>query len=129
MGIRHDGKKEIIDFKLARSESADEWEAFLISLTRRGLTGTRTEVISVDGGSGLISAVRSVYPLVSLQRFWAHKMRNILDKVRKADRNEAKKGLARIYGAKNLKRGAFCRKAVGRCMGKHLPCRCEVLEG
>lgn len=103
LGIRHDGKKEIIDFKLARSESADEWEAFLISLTRRGLTGKGTEVISVDGGSGLISAVRSVYPLISLQRCRAHKMRNILDKVRKPDRNEAKKGLAKIYGAKNLR--------------------------
>ena len=111
LGIRHDGKKEIIDFKLARSESANEWEAFLISLTRRGLTGKGTEVISVDGGSGLISAARSVYPLISLQRCWAHKMRNILDKVRKADRNEAKKGLAKIYGAKNLREA---RSAVKR---------------
>ena len=41
LGIRHDGRKEIVDFKLARSESADEWESFLISLTRRGLAGYR----------------------------------------------------------------------------------------
>ena len=103
LGIRHDGKKEIIDFKLARSESADEWESFLIALTRRGLTGKGTEVISVDGGSGLISAVRSVYPLIPLKRCWAHKMRNILDKVRKADTEEVKKGLVKVYGAKNLR--------------------------
>lgn len=103
LGIRHDGKKEIIDFKLARSESADEWESFLINLTRRGLVGKGTEVISVDGGAGLISAVRSVYPLIPLQRCWAHKMRNILDKVRKADTKEVKQGLVKVYGAKNLK--------------------------
>jgi len=103
LGIRHDGKKEIIDFRLARSESTDEWESFLISLTRRGLNGKETEVISVDGGAGLISAVRSVYPLVPLQRCWAHKMRNILNKVRKADTQEVKKGLVKVYGAKNLR--------------------------
>lgn len=103
LGIRRDGKKEIIDFKLARSESANEWESFLVNLTRRGLMGKGTEVVSVDGGQGLISAVRSVYPLIPLQRCWAHKMRNILDKVRKADREEAKKGLVKVYGAKNIR--------------------------
>jgi transposase-like protein len=103
LGIGHDGKKEIIDFKLASSESTDEWESFLIDLTRRGLGGKGTEVISVDGGQGLISAVRSVYPLIPLQRCWAHKMRNILDKVRKADTKEVKKGLVKVYGAKNLR--------------------------
>jgi transposase-like protein len=110
-GIRHDGKKEIIDFRLARSESTAEWESFLIDLTRRGLTGKETDVISVDGGQGLISAVRSVYPLIPLQRCWAHKMRNIMDKVKKADRREAKKGLAKVYGARNLREA---RSAVKR---------------
>ena len=103
LGIRHDGKKEIIDFRLARSESTDEWESFLINLTRRGLTGKETRVISVDGGQGLISAVRSVYPLIPMQRCWAHKMRNILNKVRKADIKEVKKGLVKVYGAKNFR--------------------------
>jgi transposase-like protein len=103
LGIRHDGKKEIIDFRLARSESADEWESFLTRLTARGLSGRETEVVCVDGGPGLISAVRSVYPLIPLQRCWAHKMRNILDKVRKADTEEVKRGLVRVYGAKNLR--------------------------
>ena len=103
LGIRHDGKKEIIDFRLARSESTDEWESFLINLTRRGLTGKETRVISVDGGAGLISAVRSVYPLIPMQRCWAHKMRNILNKVRKSDIKEVKKGLIKVYGAKNLR--------------------------
>ena len=37
LGLRHDGKKEIIDFRLAASESAAEWENFLADLYRRGL--------------------------------------------------------------------------------------------
>jgi putative transposase len=39
LGLRPDGKKEIIDFRLAASESAAEWERFLTDLFRRGLTG------------------------------------------------------------------------------------------
>ncbi len=38
-GIRHDGRKEIIDFRLAASESAAERERFLDRPYHRGLTG------------------------------------------------------------------------------------------
>ena len=37
LGLRHDGKNEIIDFRLAGSESTAEWERFLGDLIRRGL--------------------------------------------------------------------------------------------
>ena len=36
LGLRPDGKKEVIDFRLAASESAAEWERFLGDLIRRG---------------------------------------------------------------------------------------------
>jgi transposase-like protein len=39
LGLRHDGKKEIIDFRLAAGESAAEWEKFLADLYRCGLGG------------------------------------------------------------------------------------------
>jgi transposase-like protein len=38
LDIRKDGKKEIIDFKLAPGESEKAWEAFLTDLYKRGLT-------------------------------------------------------------------------------------------
>ena len=62
LGIRHDGKKEIIDFRLAASESAAEWERFLTDLWRRGLIGDGLEVICADGGQGLIAARRRSTP-------------------------------------------------------------------
>jgi len=49
LGIRHDGKKEIIDFQLAGSESAAEWERFLTALHRRGLTGA-SSLREIAGG-------------------------------------------------------------------------------
>ena len=100
LGIRHDGKKEVIDFRLARSESGPEWNVFLTDLTNRGLTGF--EVICADGGQGLISILPEVYPNIPLQRCWAHKMRNILDKVPKKKQHAVKTGLRKIYGAKTL---------------------------
>lgn len=114
-GIRHDGKKEVIDFRLASSESAAEWESFLVNLCERGLTGEHTEIISVDGGKGLISAVRSVYPLIPLQRCWAHKMRNIMDKIRRADQQKVKRGLVKIYTAMNYQKArSFARQWADR---------------
>jgi putative transposase len=102
LGIRHDGKKEVIDFRLAASESGPEWDAFLADLTRRGLTGAGLEVISVDGGKGLLSVLPDHYPSIPVQRCWAHKMRNILDRVRMRDREAVKKGLRTIYTAASL---------------------------
>jgi putative transposase len=100
LGIRHDGKKEVIDFHLARSESGPEWRTFLTDLVNRGLTAP--EVICADGGQGLISILPEVYPNIPLQRCWAHKMRNILDKVPKKKQTVVKTGLKKIYGAKTL---------------------------
>jgi len=101
LGLRPDGKKEIIDFRLAKSESAAEWEVFLNALIRRGLTGARLEMVCVDGGQGLLAALPTALPGVPVQRCWAHKIRNVLDKVRAADRDAVKRGLHAIMNATN----------------------------
>lgn len=99
LGIRPDGRKEVIDFRLAPAESAAAWEAFLGDLIRRGLVGARLEMICVDGGAGLLAALPTAFPDVPVQRCWAHKIRNILDKVKKADHARVKRGLHRIMHA------------------------------
>lgn len=102
LGIRPDGKKEIIDFRLAPGESALAWEAFLNDLYRRGLKGEGVELIITDGGSGLLAALPLVYSQVPLQRCWAHKIRNILDKVKKTDQPRVKRSLHRVMNAEQL---------------------------
>jgi putative transposase len=91
LGLRPDGKKEVIDFRLAKSESAAEWERFLTDLYRRGLTGEGIEMVCVDGGSGLIAALPTAFPDIPIQRCWAHKIRNVLNKVRRADQPKVKR--------------------------------------
>ena len=49
LGLRKDGKKEVIDYRLAKSESEAEWEKFLRDLYKRGLTGEGVEIAIMDG--------------------------------------------------------------------------------
>jgi len=102
MGITPQGKKEIIDFQLATSESQAAWEGFLRGLYQRGLTGEAVEIVGSDGGGGLRAALEIVYPGIPVQRCWAHKTRNITDKVRAADRDHVKRHVQRIYNAPDL---------------------------
>ena len=51
LGLRPDGKKEVIDFRLARGESAAEWERFLDDLYKRGLTGEGPEPPAPGGAA------------------------------------------------------------------------------
>ena len=53
------------------------------------------------GGRGLIAALPTVYPGIPLQRCWAHKVRNVLGKVRKADHGAVKAALHAIMNAPN----------------------------
>ena len=101
LGLRPDGKKEIIDFRLANSESATAWEGFLTDLYRRGLTGKGLDMICVDGGAGLLAALPTVFSGIPVQRCWAHKIRNVLDKVRKVDQPKVKRALHAVMNAPN----------------------------
>lgn len=103
LGITKEGKKEIIDFKLAAGESQGAWESFLNGLYRRGLSGEGVELIVVDGGTGLLAGLDLVYGSIPVQRCWAHKARNVLNRVRKSDHEEVKKDLHRISHATGIK--------------------------
>jgi transposase-like protein len=100
-GITVEGRHEMIDFYPAASESGACWEAFLRDLYKRGLQGSPCELIATDGGTGLHQALQIVYPKTLLQRCWAHKTRNVLDKVKRKDQAAVKRALNRISHAAN----------------------------
>jgi transposase-like protein len=108
-GVRPDGVREVIDFRQARSEGRDAWEAFLADLYRRGLTGRDLKLITVDGGKGLLAAVEAVYPHVPLQRCWVHKLRNLTQRLPVKYREACLAEARRIYLA-----GSY-RAALKRC--------------
>lgn len=100
-GIPWEGPAEMIDFRQAHGESQNAWEGFLRDLYKRGILGEKTDLMITDGGKGLHAALEIAYPHVPLQRCWAHKTRNILDKVKAADEKQVKRMIARIWGAEN----------------------------
>lgn len=98
-GIRIDGKRELIDFLVTKHESEKNWEGFLNNLSRRGLTGEALGLVATDGNPGLENAVDTVYPHAKRQRCWAHKLRNVSDKLRKRDQEQCIKEARAIYSA------------------------------
>ena len=103
LGIKPDGSKEIIDFRQVAGESGTAWEGFLNHLYQRGLKGDALKLLIVDGGKGLLAALDLVYGQVPLQRCWAHKTRNVLNHVKRADHGKVKSSLHRISHARNLR--------------------------
>lgn len=100
-GITIFGERKLIGFIQAQGESANSWEAFLNDLYRRGLEGKNLKLITIDGSRGLRAALRLVYPLVPVQRCWAHKGRNVSNYLPRKHQKECAGGLVTIYDAKN----------------------------
>jgi putative transposase len=98
-GIHADGTKALLSFRLADVEDTVSWRGFLVDLKRRGLNGKTLTLITVDGNPALLTARREVYPLRRLQRCIAHKPRNVVVTLKRAQR-EACMGEAKlIFGA------------------------------
>jgi putative transposase len=81
-GVRQDGLRELIDFHLAaHGESQTAWELFLTRLKNRGLEGRALRLAVVDGNQGLWNALDLVWLGLPRQRCWAHKLRNLANKL------------------------------------------------
>ncbi len=63
-GVTPRGRRELINYRLVRTESQDTWEAFLTTLACRGFTGQTLQLITTDGHRGLHAACALVYPHV-----------------------------------------------------------------
>jgi len=107
-GITWEGKKEIVSFRQATSESEAQWEAFLHDLYHRGLEGKELRLIVTDGCAGLHRALETVYPYVPKQRCWVHKLRNVTNKVRKRDLERCMAEVRLIYLAENKREAVEC---------------------
>lgn len=80
IGITEDGKKEFLGFMLGGRESTASWESLLLLLLQRGLSVDHLKMVTVDGNAGLLSALASLLPGVTIQRCIVHKIRNIVGK-------------------------------------------------
>jgi putative transposase len=76
LGVRHDGQKVLLAIKQMGGESTEAWRTVLDDLVKRDLR--RPELLIIDGGAGLESAIAAVWDDVPVQRCTVHKHRNLL---------------------------------------------------
>ena len=127
-GVRRDGTRQLLAFLRTQGESQADWEALLQDLYRRGLQGKHLGLIVTDGCPGLAAAIQTVYPRARHQRCWVHKMRNILEKVRKSDYDESKRGAQAIYLAQSRQQAIAAFRAFQARWHKHYPSMVRRLE-
>jgi transposase-like protein len=83
LGMREDGTKEMLSFRLADQEDTDSWRPFLVDLKSRGLRGEALKLITTDGNPALLKALKDIYPFLKVQRCIVHKLRNVTGKLRR----------------------------------------------
>jgi transposase-like protein len=92
MGVWPDTDRcEILLWHLGRSEDTEEWVTFLSILEEQGIRGENgLRLIIHDGGSGLCSALRTVYFGAEEQRCLFHKLRNLYTAIQVPEKLSAK---------------------------------------
>ena len=82
IGVRADGKKELVALADGFRESVESWADLLRSCRRRGMVDPMLAV--GDGALGFWKAVRDVFPATREQRCWFHKTANVLSSLPKS---------------------------------------------
>jgi transposase-like protein len=101
IGVRPDGRKELIAIEDGYRESTESWAGLLRNLKRRGM---RAPILAVgDGALGFWKALRDVWPETREQRCWVHRIANVLDKLPKRLHRQAKAALHEIMRAETRK--------------------------
>jgi len=99
IGVRPDGRKELIALADGHRESTESWADLLRSCRRRGM---RAPVLAAgDGALGFWVALRDVFPDTKEQRCWFHKIANVLNCLPKSAQPGAKAALAEIWQAED----------------------------
>ncbi|MEX5638062.1 IS256 family transposase [Parafrankia sp. FMc2] len=99
IGVRADGRKELIALADGYRESTGSWADLLRDCARRGMSAP---VLAVgDGALGFWAALRDVFPATAEQRCWIHKTANVLAALPKSAHPGAKKHLAEIHNAED----------------------------
>src|SRR5204862_559559 len=120
IGVRADGRKELVALTDGYRESAESWADLLRDCARRGM---RAPVLAMgDGALGFWGALREVFPSTREQRCWFHKIANVLGALPKSAHPGAKKALAEIWNAEDRRHAldavASFKAAYGAKFGK-----------
>ncbi len=119
IGVRADGRKELIALTDGYRESTESWADLLRDCKRCGMNAP---VLAVgDGALGFWGALREVFPQAREQRCWFHKIANVLGALPKSAHPGAKKALAEIWNAEDKDHARVAVKEFRAAYGAKYP--------
>ena len=119
LGVRADGRKELVAITDGYRESCESWADLLRDCKRRGMTAP---VLAVgDGALGFWKAVREVFPKTREQRCWFHKQANVLAGLPKSAHPAALAAIKDIYNAEDIDKAQVAVKAFAVAFGAKYP--------
>jgi len=119
IGVRADGRKELIALADGYRESTESWADLLRDCSRRGM---RAPVLAAgDGALGFWGALREVFPGTKEQRCWSRKIASVLAALPKSAHPGAKKALAEIWNAEDRQHALAAEKAFSTAYAAKFP--------
>jgi len=119
IGVRADGRKELVALSDGYRESTESWADLLRDCRRRGM---RAPVLAVgDGALGFWRALREVFPETREQRCWFHKQANVLAAPPKSAHPGALAAMKEIYLAEDIDKAQVAIKAFEIDYGAKYP--------
>ena len=97
IGVRLNGRKDVLGMWIGGNESAKYWLGVLNELKNRGVEDIM--IISVDGLTGFVDAIGAVFPKTEIQRCIVHQIRYTTKFVSYKDIKAFTKDLKQIYQA------------------------------
>lgn len=97
VGLRRDGKKEVLGLWLGKNESAAFWMGVLTDLKARGVVDIL--ITATDNLNGFTDTIRNVFPESRTQISVVHQIRNVCQYVVWKDKKEFTADMKLIYDA------------------------------
>jgi transposase-like protein len=97
LGIKKDGRKEVLGMYVNESEGANFWLAVLTDLQNRGVEDIL--IACIDNLKGFSEAIRTIYPDTEVRSCIVHQIRNSLKYIASKDQKAFMKDLKPVYQA------------------------------
>jgi transposase-like protein len=99
LGIKEDGRKDVLGMYVSQSEGANFWLGVITDLKQRGVEDIL--IACIDNLKGFDEAIRTIYPQTEVQTCVVHQIRNSLKYVASKDQKQFMSELKPVYRADN----------------------------
>lgn len=130
IGVDEAGDKHLLGLSLGATENAQVVKDLLRRLIERGLDDQASYLFVIDGSKALRSAIDEMFgPRAKVQRCRTHKLRNVLERLPKAEAAQTKAVMMAAYKLESKDGMAKLRKQAQWLQREHADAAASLLEG